>query len=147
MRRDELEELHFITHVDNLSSILEHGILSHRRVREIEHVSVAMQEIQDRRAVVVVPGGRPLHEYANLYINARNKMMYKLHCTNRCRGVCIVRVEVAVLDLPGVVIADMNASSDYVAFRPAPQGLQFVTRDRVFAQSWVHADEIERLRN
>lgn len=44
------------------------GILSHKRVRNINHDSVAMEVIQDRRENKVVPGGRPLHEYVNLAI-------------------------------------------------------------------------------
>jgi hypothetical protein len=35
-----------------------------------------MPEIQRRRAGRVVPGGRSLHEYVNLYICARNPMLY-----------------------------------------------------------------------
>jgi hypothetical protein len=106
-----------------------------------------MEEIQERRAKVVVPGGRPLHEYANLYINARNKMMYKRRCHDGCEGLCVVRIDTAVLDLPGVIIADKNASSDYVAFRTAPRGLRFIDSERVFAQSWNHDDPIEKLRH
>ena len=41
-----------------------------------QHVSVAMPAVQDRRARKIVPGGRRLHGYANLYICARNPMMF-----------------------------------------------------------------------
>jgi len=77
MRREELEELHYISPIVNVSSILTHGILSHRRASKLPHQSVAMPEIQDRRRKVQVPKARPLHEYVNLYICARNPMMYK----------------------------------------------------------------------
>ena len=50
MRRDELEELHYITPLENLPSIMKHGILSHRQAEKISHKSVAMTEIQKRRA-------------------------------------------------------------------------------------------------
>ncbi len=60
MRREELEELHYITPIANVPSILTHGILSHVRVRKLPHQSVAMPEIQDRRRKVRVPNARPL---------------------------------------------------------------------------------------
>jgi hypothetical protein len=146
MRRDELEELHYITAIENVPSVLERGILSHRRASRLEHRSVAMEEIQERRKGVVIPGGRPLHEYANLYINARNKMMYKIH--NGHTDICVLRVRTDVLDLPGVVIADSKASSDYVRFAASPGGLRFVNRDRVFAEYWTHPDDyIEQIRH
>jgi len=45
MERHELEELHYITPICNISSILQYGILSHSRAERVLHESVAMQEI------------------------------------------------------------------------------------------------------
>jgi hypothetical protein len=47
MERDQLNELHFITLLEDLPSILERGILSHVLAEEVEHTSVAAAEIQD----------------------------------------------------------------------------------------------------
>ena len=77
MKRDDLSEVHYITPIANLPSILAHGLLPHKSVQSMPHVSVAMAEIQARRRHVRVPGGRPLHEYVNLYFHARNPMMFK----------------------------------------------------------------------
>lgn len=147
MTRDELEELHYITHVENLISILATGILSHRRAARLPHRSVAMQEIQDRRKKVVVPGARPLHDYVNLYINARNKMMFKIVCNSDIKDLCVLRISPDVLDLPNVVIADMNASSDYVKFSPSPKGLENIDKDLVYATSWNHPGPIAKMRH
>ena len=46
----------------------------------------------------------------------------------------------AVLGLPGVVITDCNAASDYVRFY-APAQLDQLPLDDIFALSWVHADD------
>jgi hypothetical protein len=75
MDRGDLDELHSIQPIANVAGILELGILSHNRARVVEHVDVAAAEIQDRRVGVTVPGGRPLHDDANLYFDARNPMM------------------------------------------------------------------------
>jgi ssDNA thymidine ADP-ribosyltransferase, DarT len=55
-----------------------------------------MTEIQDLRANKKVPGGRPLHEYLNLYFHARNPMMYKGH--DQHESLCVIRVSTNVLD-------------------------------------------------
>lgn len=138
MKRDELTELHYITPIVNVPSILKIGILSHNSAKRIEHTSVAMHEIQDRRARVTVPGGEKLHDYANLYICARNPMMYKRK--DLYMEICVLRISPDVIDLPGVVITDGNASSDYVRFSAAPQGLDIVNRDWTFAAYWTDLD-------
>ena len=68
MRPSDLQELHYITTIRNVPSIMTRGILSHKRLKKINHNSVAMETIQDRRENKVVPGGRPLQEYVNLAI-------------------------------------------------------------------------------
>lgn len=140
MERSELKELHYITAIDNIPSILEHGILSNRGSRKVRHISIAMQEIQERRAKIVVPGGRSLHEYACLYICGRNVMLYIRRGGHE--ELCVIQVNPTVLDLPGVVITDANASSDYVRFAAAPNGLQIVDRELTFAERWTDPDLI-----
>lgn len=136
MRREELTELHYITPIENVPSILQRGILSNRRARPLRPKSIAKQEVQDLRAKVRVPGGRALHEYANLYICARNPMMYARRALHT--ETCVLRVSTDVLDLPGVVITDQNAASGYRLFLPSPRGLAFVDREMVFAEDWTH---------
>lgn len=137
MNRDDLTELHYITAIENLPSILKRGLLSHQRVSKILHRSVAMEEIQERRErKIIVSTGRFLHEYVNLYFHARNPMMYKrkhLH-----HELCVIRISTGVLDMPGAVIADQNASSGYVRFHPSPAGLAYLDTAMVFAEDWRH---------
>jgi hypothetical protein len=145
MTFDELEELHYITPLVNVKSIVHRGIFSHQKAEKIVHESVAMNEIQERRKKVVVPGGRPLHQYVNLYFHARNPMMYKrkdLH-----QELAIIRISKDVLNMSKVVIADGNASSDYVLFTSAPDGLRFINKSLVYAKYWNHDDPIEKFRH
>jgi len=141
MERNELEELHYITPICNLPSIMQHGILSHDRAKHLAPQSVAMREIQDRRAKVTVPRGKPLHQYANLYVCGRNPMLFKR--LDQALQICILAVSTDVLDLPGVVITDRNAAGDYVQFRPAPDGLSIVNRELTFAEYWTSPDQID----
>jgi hypothetical protein len=99
-----------------------------------------MQQVQDRRAKVVVPGGRKLQEYVNLYICARNPMLFKR--LSQHLDLCVLQVSTDVLDLPGVVVTDANASSDYVRFAAAPGGLSIVDREATFAEYWTDPNPI-----
>ena len=144
MNRTDLQELHYITTIRNVPSIMSVGILSHKRVKKINHNSVAMEVIQERREKKIVPGGRPLQEYVNLYIHARNPMLYVLQ--SRHIDLCILRVSTEILDLPGVIITDSNASSDYARFAPAQKGLSMVDKDLTFAEFWTHPDPFEAMR-
>jgi hypothetical protein len=139
VRIEEIVELHFIAPMKNVPSILQHGILSHNRAAKILHFDISMAEIQDRRVKKRVPGGLPLHDYANLYFNARNKMMAKKRMEHD--QICVLRVDPSVLNIPGAVIADQNASSQYTLFLPSPAGLQKIHSEEVFARSWKFPDD------
>jgi hypothetical protein len=141
MERNDLQELHYIAPIRNVPSIMQHGILSHVRAGQLKHCSVAMQAMQQRRARVRVPGGRRLHEYANLYICGRNPMLYKR--LGQREQICVLAVSTDVLDLPGVIITDRNAGADFPQFRPAPDGLAIVDRAKTFADDWRHSNQIE----
>jgi hypothetical protein len=140
VERSQLVELHYITPITNLGLILEHGILSHVHAAAHQHISVAEGGIQDRRANKVVPSGRPLHDYVNLYFHARNPMMAKRQ--ERHAELCVLRVSPDVLDIPGAIVTSQNASSDYALFRPAPDGLVIVNYELVFARDWRDPDQI-----
>lgn len=88
-----------------------------------------------------LPSGRPLHDYANLYFHARNPMMYKRKENHK--KLCVLGISDNVLDLPNVIIADCNAASDIVLFKPAPDGLEIIDKDLVYAKSWMHSNQIQ----
>lgn len=141
MNAADLTELHYITPIANVPSILKLGILSHRDVtrRRVNSVSVALPGVQERRESKVIPGAKPLHEYVNLYICARNPMMYLRRAQHE--ALCVLQISPAVLTLPGVVIADGNAASGPTAFWQSPSGLSKVDKDTVFAEWWTDANE------
>lgn len=131
-------ELHCIMPMDNIPSVLEHGILSYERAAKLQHHSVALQPVQDKRDQRQVPGGLRLHQYANLYFHARNPMLYKRK--DEAHRLCVLRVSTDVLKLRGTVISDQNAASDYVRFlHPSQWGL--LKFDDIFAMDWRHPDD------
>ncbi len=117
----------------NIPSVLKVGILSNYLVEKLPHASVAMSVIQTRRDRVTVPNGMKLHQYANLYFDARNPMMYK----RRHEDICVLKVSPRILDLENVVIADRNASSDYVGFHEPLMILDRLDYPMIYAKSWM----------
>lgn len=142
--RKRLKDLQFITPQSNLPSILADGIFSNRRAKRIRHASVSMAEVQERREIKKVPGGLPLHQYANLYLNARNPMLYK-RLSQHCQ-LAIISVSAKALDISNTVVTDGNAASDYSRFAAAPGGLAIVDEELTFARRWDHPDFYEYLR-
>jgi hypothetical protein len=141
LERSDLEEFHYIAHIENLPSIIRGGILSHNRAALNKPTSIASPDVQARRESRIVPNGLPLHDYANLYFTARNPMMYVLR--SQRADLAVLRLTTAVLDIPDTVIADGNAASDSTAFYPSPAGLQNLDRDGIFANSWTDQDVFE----
>jgi hypothetical protein len=132
----DLTELHYISPIANVSSILQHGILSNIRANQLAHATIALPEIQERRKNKQIPGARTLHDYANLYFTAHNPMLSYRRRSND--SICVLCIQPNVLYTPGVIIADCNAASDYVRFLPVSSGLTMLDRNRVFAKYWRH---------
>ncbi len=128
-------ELHCIMPLQNISSVMTHGILSYERAAKLEHHSVAMQPVQDRRDQKQVPGGLKIHQYANLYFHARNPMLFKRK--DEAANLCLLQVSTQVLALNGTVISDQNAASDYVRFLH-PEQWQLLDFDAIYAMDWRH---------
>jgi hypothetical protein len=145
LNRDELNELHYITPITNVPSIMANGILSYELAQKMAHESCASNEVQERRANVVIPGGGKLHEYANVYINGRNPMMFKLR--DKHHDLVILSVSANIVDLPGAIVTDRNAARGYAIFKPALNGLKMIDSAAVFAEYWTHEDEFEQDRH
>lgn len=131
-------ELHCIMPIGNISSVLQHGILSHEQASKLSHASVAMEAIQEKRDKKHVLGGLKLHQYANLYFHARNPMLFKRR--SQASDLWVLRISTAVIHSPGVVFADSNASSEYVRFL-SPTQWQLLHFDDIYAMNWRHPDD------
>jgi hypothetical protein len=138
LKRANVKELHYITPIANMPSIMKKGILSHALSKNLPHKSLAMEEIQSKRKNKQIPGARKLHDYANLYFDAHNPMLSKRR--DRNNQICVLSVDPSVLDLPNVIISDQNASSNYVRFYPVKAGLEALNKNIIYAPFWLHPD-------
>ena len=107
-------ELFYITHIENIPSIMKNGIMCYERAKNLKHKSIALEEVQERRDRKRIPNGRLLHEYVNLYFNPRNPMMYKRRAYYK--EICVLSVNPIILEYEGVVVSDMNAARELCKF-------------------------------
>ncbi len=111
MDRNDIKELHFITYIENVPSILRSGILSHNRSQDIPFKDISEGGVQERRAKKKIIGtNKSLHYYANLYFDAHNPMLSSRRSEND--KICVLKIADSVLDIDGVIITDQNAARD-----------------------------------
>ena len=69
MKSPQIRGLYYITHIDNVPSILRRGILCHERIEaeHVEYTHIYDKDIVANRHDIHVPDGRSLWEFANFY--------------------------------------------------------------------------------
>lgn len=129
-----------IQSIVNIPSIVEHGLLSYRIAQNLEHQSVALEAVQQRRDIKVVDG-LGLHDYVCLYFDFWNPMLSRLRSINN--EICILAVHSQVLDLSGALYTDCNAASDYSRFYYANLGFDFLDVEGIYRRDWNSSDYFE----
>ncbi len=122
-RRRETRELYYITHVANLSSIASHGILSHNLIEKkgIDYTPIYDKQIVANREGKKTPDGQSLWDFANLYFQPRNPMMYRVVIENSLDKIAVVSVRRDVLTDKATFFTDGNAASADSKFYPIDQ--------------------------
>ncbi len=139
MNKSDILELHFITYIENVSSILTKGILSHNKPRHINFRDISEGGVQERRAKKKIPGiNKSLHDYANLYFDAHNPMLSARRSENN--DICVLRIKKIILDMEGVIVTDKNAARE-CWFKPVEEGLALLKKDEIYATFWVYRDD------
>lgn len=139
MKKLQIKSLYYITHINNLPSILERGILSHASIeaREIPFTPVYDRGIISKRKEKPTPDRRSLWEYANLYFQPRNPMMYRVVHEKDRQNLAVVGVAAGVLNEPGVFITDGNAANDPTRFYPTPEGMKILQQQwKIIQNDW-----------
>lgn len=129
--------LYSIMPLENISSVLEYGILSHDLAEKHAHISVALEDVQAKREQKVTNAGRTLHSYANLYFDSWNPMLSKLRQKNK--EICILAINPMILELQEVVIADRNAASKLVSFI-TPEMMDTLDFRKIYMKYWNDED-------
>ena len=108
---------HF-THLDNLPGLIEHGLLSPNEQKRLNlgHKSIAIQEIQNRRASMKVtcgPGG-VVHDYVPFYFCTRSSMLLSVVNAKNVDQMFLIHlaVPISVLERADVVFTKASANTN-----------------------------------
>lgn len=130
MRRAPLKELYYITHINNLPSILKRGILSHELVeaQKVEFTRIYDDEIVAKRRDRKTPDGRSLWSFANIYFQARNPMLYRVVCEKSPDEIVILGVQMSILNKPDIFISTGNAAHSLSDILVASEGRKVLSQ-------------------
>ena len=148
MKKPEIQSLYYITHINNIPSILQSGILSHAQVEQlkVDFTPIYDSSIVSKRRDKFTPNRNSLWEYANLYFQPRNPMMYRI--VNECdrKSIAIMGVKPVVLNKENCLITDGNAANDVTQFFPGIQAIQVLGKQWNLIQNdwWSDSDGSKR---
>lgn len=152
----DIQSLYYITHKDNVQSILRNGILSRQ---EIANESLQPKKIHDKkidaeRENKKAPAGKPLGRYASLYFNPRNPMLLRaaevFGKNSKARAdIIILQIRRDVIEIEGAHIAVGNAADPLSYIYPATEGVSKILEKNVWkkinAEYWNNYDDTKRI--
>jgi len=127
-------ELHHIVPIATIPSVLHHGILSDEQAAKNYPPSLITPGPQ-------IPKGLKLHQYARLYFDAHNPVLFN----RKTENLCVLRVSTEVFDIEGVVLTDQHASSPYARYL-GPHQIGQLNFDPIFSDNWEDPNQIQHLR-
>ena len=139
--RKHMVALYHMASVGNIQSLLQRGLLSKNEVARlgISVCDISNQDVQLRRERKCDPHyGRNLHDYASLYINPRNAMLYTVQL--HIGSIFILEIDLAVLDETSFVFTNANAASSHARFYKDLNGLDDLNWDIINSKGWKDRD-------
>jgi len=149
MKRLQIIGLYYITHVNNVPSILGNGILSHERVikDKIPYTPIYNKDIVANREGIQAPDGNSLWRFANLYFQPRNPMLYRVLCEKPPREIAIISVRHEILDRLDIFISNGNAAHLQSERLPSGEGRKIIpqiVKDTLMVDYWNEEDGSKR---
>ena len=140
--------LYHITHVDNLLSILNSGLLSHRRAHGGSLVieDIADQEVINIRKWKKVPvSGKRIVDYVPMFFTPRTPMLFQRR--DMQDHIAILCIDSNLLLRPGVIFTDGNAASKETNFYDTLQSLDSLDWKCIRADYWTEFEHGKRKRS
>ncbi len=142
-------EFYYITHIENLSSILKNGILSHNRVMNsgIHSKQIYDEEIVNCRKGKTTPDGKSLWDFVNLYFQPRNAMLYRVVSLNsgvKPEDIIIIGIKDSILSRNEIFVTTGNAASQITKILSVQEKLVASIRKQVDKDWWSTIDDSKR---
>ena len=150
MNNSDIRALYYITHIANLPSILEKGILSHEKIiaESVSYTLTGDNSIIESRKSIFTSARRSLWHYANLFFQPRNPMLYRVIDEKGTQNLTVLRISNTVLQKQGIFIADGIAANNSTHIYPQPEGLEIPQTQQAIIQStsWISWRDDRKLR-
>ena len=136
---------YYIAHKDNLKSLLKNGIWSRSRANNNWLTKIGLSQriksihnkniIQKRKSKSFK--GRSLWDYANVYFQARNPMLYYVKERFGEKNIVVLQISSDIINSPGAGLTDGNAASQNTKFfEDIGQGLKALNKDQFDKLYW-----------
>jgi hypothetical protein len=100
--------------------------------------------IVSRRKGIKTPDGKSLWDFANLFFEARNPMLFRVKCEKDTYNIAIIGVEPSVLSLPGVYVTTGNAAHSQSEIKPPTRGVMSSILRNTKREFWSEHDGSKR---
>ncbi len=146
----KLRGIYYITHIDNLRSILDKGILCHKRIEEekIQFTPIYDAEIVESRKNTKMPNNKTLWDFVNLYFQPRNAMLYRVafFSGKNIDDIIIIGVKSGILSRSDILVTTGNAASPYsdILYPPEVKNSIKNIREQVEKEWWTSEDGSKR---
>lgn len=107
-----VKHLFHMTHIDNLPSILKHGLLAHNNSHK--KVDISDCDVNNRRSRKEPIYNKSIHSYVPFYFNPKNNMLSRRR--NIQDDIVILVFKKELLLKQGTIFTDSNASTDRAEF-------------------------------
>lgn len=143
-----MKNLYYITHIDNVPSILERGILSHERIKaeNIQFTPIYDEQIVENRHRIQTPDGNTLWDFANLFFQPRNAMLYRVLHEKSADDIAVLAVLQDILNRPDIFISTGNAAHSLSDILPASEGRKVISQIKkdTDKEYWTEEDGSKR---
>lgn len=137
-----IEAIYHITHIDNVVSILEHGLLSH--ANGLTKMDISNNSVNSRRAKREPIYGKSIHSYVPFYFNPKNAMLY---CRKNIQeDIVLFAFDRELIAEAGTLFTDGNAASDATRFFNNLRDLSQLSWGCLHANSWIYYPHGKRMR-
>ncbi len=137
--------LWYITHINNLDSILERGILCRSEAQSagLLQQDISLPSVQWRRAA---RGGINAHQFVPLFLAANTPMLYVTY--NKYPGeIALLHIDLSVADKPGVMFTDGNLADQETTLYRSPADLSKLNWGIILSPYGAYSSEWKRVRS
>lgn len=140
--------LFYIAHLNNIESILKHGILSHNKAHRngLVSIDISNQQVNERRNRLETSLSGNIHDFAPLFINPRNPTFY-YWCMNESKNnLILLKINPHILLVDNVAFSDGNAAVKTTQFYKNINDFNCLNWEVIHNNYWTNYPDGKRIK-